>query len=284
MPDTTRTYGELLTDFMRRCGYASLTNGVIERSPQDSTVAQFQTDFHEAAREFVMSHMWSWRSQRFRLDVNNLGTAPLSVRPPKANESDPEPVGSPWQYSLDDWVMGVGSEFSWWELSNGHSCKMQHVSPALIRQSQASRLNTLSFPEYFALEQARESTQYLNNPQLSSRPSMRLLLYPTPYAAMVIDLSVRLRYMPMQDTAESPPWPTDCDDAVVTLAVANHLRGGVSPKPGLNRNDVLNDYREAFARLKKEDSQNKSVVQVAMPSRTALLRDANATYLDGSPL
>ena len=131
MPDTTRTFGQLLTDMQRRCGYASLQNGGIERSPQDSTVAQFAADFHDAARSFVMSHMWSWRSQRFRVEVNNLGTAPRSVRPPNATAD--VVAGSPWQYDLDEWVMGPGNEVSWWEISDGQSHHMQHVAPALIR-------------------------------------------------------------------------------------------------------------------------------------------------------
>ena len=134
------------------------------------------------------------------------------------------------------------------------------------------------------MEQARESEQYLNNPELSARPKMRLLLYPTPYMAMVVDLSVRTRYVPMQDVNESPPWPTDCDDAVVTLAVANHLRGGVSPKAGLNRADVLGEYAAMRDMLIKEDNQIKSVLRSPLPSRSMVQRAVNASYLDGSPL
>lgn len=282
MADESRTLKDLLLSAMLRTGLASFANGVAELNPQDSTRAQFLAAFNRAGRRFTLERMWTWRSQRLRVEVNPDGTAPLAVRPPKPTDNAPEPVASPWRYQLDASVVGTGADSSHWE-DAGKSGVMMLYAPSLVVAAQANNPDARGNPVHFALEKTRESSGYLNNPQLSARPTTHLLLYPTPHRAMVVDISVRLSFVDLVDLNEAPPWPDVCDDAVVTLTVAMFLEGGAIPREGLSRDSAMADYREELAKLVKEDKADRSVAQSPRSAIVGLNRQVIPTYL-GNPL
>lgn len=282
MADTSRTLNDLLLAALMRLGLASFQTGVATLSPQDSTVAQAVVAFNRAGRRFTLERMWTWRSQRMRIDVNPDGTAPLAVRPPKPSDDAPEPVGNPWRYQLDASVVGIGGELSHWE-DAGRAGQMMLYAPSMIVASHAKNPECRGNPTHFALEKTRESSGYLNNPTLSQRPCTHLLLYPVPHRPMVVDLSVRLMFVDLVDLNESPPWPAVCDDAVVTLTVAMMLEGGEVPRKGLSQAVAMDDYARELDRLIKEDKADRSVAQSPYPASIGPQRQVIPSYL-GQPL
>lgn len=276
MPDVARTLESLLTDVHLRLGYANMTSGRPVIQADKSITATSIAAFNEAGRKMTLAQMWTWRQGRYQIIIDNLGTQPMAVK------SEGATVGSPWRYRLEPWVMGVGQDGAFWKEDNIQGGNVSHVSPDLVLRAHAERPAYNGWPQFFAVQPYRESSEYLNNPRLSQRPSLEVLLYPIPYKQMTLDLSVRLGYTDLQSLQEAPPWPEDFDDAAVTLTCANMLRGGEAPKKGMSEDKEYSKYLMLLADLKRADQMNKSVVRSPVNRGVPRYRAVAPVFIDGS--
>lgn len=273
---SSRTLETLLTTAMLRTGYANLASGRPTIQQGSSIVAQFLEAFNEAGRRMTLTHMWTWRQGRYAIEVDNTGTKPMATR------TDGATVGSPWRYVLEPWIMGVGHELAFWKDGTVQGGSLQQVSPDQIFAAHAQRPNYLSWPSFFAVSPLRDSVEYLNNPRLSQRPKHEVLIYPVPYKALTVDLSVRMQFVGLSDFNEAPPWPEDFDDAVVTLTCAIVLRGGEAPRKGMSEQSELLSYQAQLEDLKKADRLNKSVVQSPSNRDVPRYRAVAPVYFNGN--
>ncbi len=236
-----------------RLGLADTRTGRPTLSPQSSVYGKLITAFNEAGDEFTAAHDWSWRDEVHQFTLS--ATDPWSVN------------GSDTMFLLPPQVIGPGTDESSWSGGNMFGGRLTRVTRQRVSRYLANDTYP-GEPKYYAIletrvgEDIRAPLTVDQRNFMSGRPTRAVQIYPRPRVAYKACISVRITYLPVSDdaTQHSPPWPSECDKAVLDLTSARFLRGGPSVN-GLNAAGELAAYGAKLTKLKDDNDRMRGALR-----------------------